>query len=110
MENFFQKVYNLVLQIPSGKVATYGQIAFLLGSGRSARIVGWAMKAAPEDLKLPCHRVVNIQGELAPDYAFGDKSVQRTILENEGITFLKNDKINMKKHLWQGISLTSNSN
>ena len=106
METFFQKVYKLVLQIPSGKVATYGQIATLLGDRRSARIVGWAMRAAPEELKIPCHRVVNKQGELAPSYAFGDASVQRTILENEGITFLKDGKINIKKHLWQGTSLT----
>ena len=66
------------------------------------------MKAAPEELKLPCHRVVNKQGELAPDYAFGHKTVQRTILKSEGITFLKDGKINMKKHLWQGTSLFNN--
>jgi len=104
MKGFFQKVYELVSQIPSGKVATYGQIATLLGDGKKARVVGWAMKAAPEELKLPCHRVVNKLGELAPDYAFGDKSVQRTILKYEGITFLRDGKINMQKHLWQGIS------
>jgi methylated-DNA-protein-cysteine methyltransferase-like protein len=102
---FFQKVYEVVSKIPSGKVATYGQIAALLGESRSARIVGWAMKAAPEELKLPCHRVVNKLGELAPNYAFGDKTVQRTILKSEGITFLRNGKINMKKHLWQEILL-----
>jgi methylated-DNA-protein-cysteine methyltransferase-like protein len=109
VEGFFEKVYELVSQIPSGKVATYGQIAALLGEKKSARVVGWAMKAAPLESKLPCHRVVNKQGELAPDYTFGDKSVQRTILKNEGITFLSDGKINMKKHLWQGISLTSDS-
>ena len=105
-EGFFQKVYGLVSQIPSGKVATYGQIAEILGQSRNARIVGWAMKAAPEELKLPCHRVVNKQGELAPNYVFEDKSVQRAILEYEGITFLKDGRINMKKHLWKRTGLT----
>lgn len=105
MKGYFQQVYEVVLQIPSGKVATYGQIAAHLGEGRNGRVVGWAMKVAPEGMKLPCHRVVNKQGELAPDYAFGDKEVQCTILKSEGITFLRNGKINMKKHLWQGIIL-----
>jgi methylated-DNA-protein-cysteine methyltransferase related protein len=108
VEGFFERVYEVVSQIPSGKVATYGQIAALLGESRSARIVGWAMKAAPEEMKLPCHRVVNKLGELAPDYAFGHKTVQRTILKSEGITFLSDGKINMKKHLWQETSLIKN--
>lgn len=105
MKGFFEEVYELVSQIPSGKVATYGQIAAQLGQSRNARVVGWAMKAAPEGLKLPCHRVVNKLGELAPSYAFGDKIVQSTILKSEGITFLSDGKINMKKHLWQGTRL-----
>ena len=109
-EGFFQRVYVLVAQIPRGKVATYGQIAALLGQSRNARVVGWAMKAVPENLKLPCHRVVNKFGELSPNYAFGDKSVQRGILEYEGITFLKDGKINMKKHLWNGTSLHNYTN
>ncbi|GAA0729589.1 MGMT family protein [Clostridium malenominatum] len=101
-KDFFQRVYKIVSQIPEGKVATYGQIALLLGEPRSARIVGWAMKAAPEELKLPCHRVVNKFGEMAPSYVFGSMEFQRDVLISEGITFKENLCIDMKKHLWSG--------
>ena len=101
MDGFFERVYKVVSQIPCGKVATYGQIATLLGQPQSARIVGFAMKAAPEELKLPCHRVVNKLGELAPDHAFGHKIIQRTILKSEGVTFISDGRINMEKHLWK---------
>lgn len=101
-KDFFQRVYKIVSQIPEGKVATYGQIALLLGEPRSARIVGWAMKAAPEELNLPCHRVVNKFGEMAPSYVFGFIELQRDILTSEGITFKENGCIDMKKHLWSG--------
>lgn len=104
MKDFYQKVYEIVAKIPKGKIATYGQIAAILGQPRSARIVGWAMKAAPEHLHLPCHRVVNRLGELAPDYAFGSSDVQRGLLLSEGITFDEEGRINVKKHLWNGIS------
>ena len=101
-KDFFQRVYKIVSQIPEGKVATYGQIALLLGEPRSARIVGWAMKAAPKELNLPCHRVVNKLGEMAPSYVFGSMELQRDILISEGITFKENRCIDMKKHLWSG--------
>ena len=100
MKGFFSRVYEIVNQIPIGKVATYGQIALLLGEPRSARIVGWAMRTAPEHLKLPCHRVVNKQGQMSPDYAFGSSEIQRAMLISEGITFDKNGCIHMEKHLW----------
>ncbi|HEY5563055.1 MAG TPA: MGMT family protein [Clostridiaceae bacterium] len=102
MEDFFTRVYKLVAQIPRGKVATYGQIGNLLGESRGARTVGWAMKAAPKGLKLPCHRVVNIKGELSPSFVFGDKDYQRELLIKEGISFNEKGFINMKKHLWMG--------
>lgn len=101
MKNFFVRVYKIVSQIPEGKVVTYGQIALLLGEPRSARIVGWAMRAAPEHLNLPCHRVVNRLGEMAPDYVFGSSEVQKAILIAEGITFKENGYIDLKKHLWR---------
>jgi methylated-DNA-protein-cysteine methyltransferase related protein len=98
LKDYFARVYELVSQIPQGRVATYGQIADLLGDKHNARVVGWAMKAAPS--KLPCHRVVNRLGEMAPGYIFGSKELQRDILESEGITFLENGCIDLKKHLW----------
>lgn len=102
-KDFFQRVYKIVAQIPEGKVATYGQIAAMLGQPRSARVVGWAMRSAPEDLHLPCHRVVNRLGEMSPDYAFGSSDIQRGMLSSEGITFKEDGTIDMKKHLWNGI-------
>jgi len=101
MNNFYAQVYEIVAKIPMGKVTTYGQIALALGKGpRGAQLVGWAMRAAPRYLQLPCHRVVNKSGSLAPDYAFGSKDVQRELLKSEGITFLEDGRIDMKKHLW----------
>ncbi len=101
MKNCFHKVYEIVARIPAGKVATYGQIAALLGEPRGSRTVGWAMQKAPAHLNLPCHRVVNKIGDLAPDYVFGGAEHQRELLENEGVTFQSDGRINMEKHLWR---------
>lgn len=102
MEKFFSKVYEIVSKIPVGKVITYGQIAMLLGKPKGARAVGWAMRAVNSNANLPCHRVVNRLGEMSPNYVFGSSELQRAILESEGITFLKNGCIDMKKHMWSG--------
>lgn len=87
-KTFFQQVYDLVATVPPGKVVTYGDIAVTLGSPQSARNVGWAMRAAPEELGLPCHRVVNRTGALAPEAVFGGRSLQRVMLEVEGVHLL----------------------
>lgn len=102
MNGFFKQVYQIVAQIPVGKVATYGQIAALIGEPRNARVVGWAMHDAPKELGLPCHRVVNKSGGMCPGHLFGP-GAQRALLESEGITFKANDCIDMKKHLWEPI-------
>jgi methylated-DNA-protein-cysteine methyltransferase-like protein len=102
-EGFFKRVYEIVAQIPEGMVATYGGIARMLGYPGGARTVGWAMRSTPEGLHLPCHRVVNATGELAPSYVFGDSEIQRAMLEAEGVTFREDGTINMERHLWQGI-------
>lgn len=100
MKEYFRRVYEIVALIPEGKVMTYGQIAALLGDPRNGRVVGWAMRAAPADMNLPCHRVINKNGILASEYVFGGKEIQKAILENEGITFKKDGTVNMEKHLW----------
>jgi methylated-DNA-protein-cysteine methyltransferase-like protein len=97
--NFPQQVYELVSRIPRGKVMTYGQIALALGSPRAARIVGGAMSRAPEGL--PCHRVLNRLGELSSPEVFGP-GVQRERLEEEGVTFLKNGRVDLVRCLWDG--------
>jgi methylated-DNA-protein-cysteine methyltransferase related protein len=101
LEGFFQMVYRIVAEIPSGRVATYGQIAAFLGNPKSARVVGWAMQAAPRDLNLPCHRVVNRNGGLAPNCHFGGPEIQRAHLEEEGIVFTPDGRVDLEKHLWK---------
>ena len=96
---FFAKVYEAVKQIPSGKVATYGQIAKIVGEPKKARIVGWALHSNPNNQDIPCHRVVNRKGELSGGYVFGGPEIQKQLLEKEGIEFV-NDRIDLKKFLW----------
>lgn len=101
MQNgFFEKVYEVVKQIPLGKVATYGQIARLCGNKRMSRQVGWALHVNPEPYVTPCHRVVNREGRLAPAFAFGGIDVQKQLLESEGVTFVDDTTVDMNKHLW----------
>lgn len=100
MKGFFEKVYEAVGKIPPGYVATYGQIASLLDQPHNARVVGWAMRQAPADRNLPCHRVINKTGILAPAYAFGGREEQRALLEKEGVTFDEKGRVNVRKHIW----------
>lgn len=97
--SFFQQVYGLVALIPKGKVMTYGQIAARLGGFYSGRTVGFAMRAAPGDRGLPCHRVVNKQGEMAPGLTFGGADRQRRLLKREGVKFKTDGNIDMAKSL-----------
>jgi len=92
---FSQKVYDIAAGIPEGKVMTYGQVALVLGNRGWARRVGRAMFYAPSDI--PCHRVINSKGEMAPEYAFGGKDIQRGMLESEGVVFKPNGCVNLKK-------------
>ncbi len=84
---FTERVYDAVRSIPQGKVATYGQIALLAGSPRAAKAVGNALHVNPLPGVIPCHRVVNAQGRLAPAFAFGGMDKQRSLLEQEGVSF-----------------------
>lgn len=85
--SFFEQVYRIVKQIPYGMVMSYGDIAELLGNRRMARQVGWALHVNPSPDSVPCYRVVNREGRLASAFAFGGESVQRALLEREGIIF-----------------------
>ena len=95
--NTFQKIYEQVRKIPEGKVATYGQIALMAGSPRWSQIVGYALHSNPEPGVIPCHRVVNKDGKLAKAFAFGGENMQRNLLENEGVTFLDEDTVDLQK-------------
>ncbi len=97
----FNKIYDVVLKIPRGKVATYGQVARMAGNPRWARVVGYALHANPAFGIIPCHRVVNRDGKVAPAFAFGGECVQRQMLEEEGIVFEKDGSIDLEKYQWQ---------
>jgi methylated-DNA-protein-cysteine methyltransferase-like protein len=99
----YQQIYNLVKQIPPGKVATYGQIANLLGYYGHARQVGYALfRVAPED-DVPWQRVINAQGKVSRTPSrLGNDDLQQQLLEDEGLTFNAEGKIlNFTQHLWQ---------
>ena len=106
---FGEDVLNIVAQIPRGKVTTYGHIAAWAGWPSHSRMVGRTLRyscvpsvasdqrsSAPGAEQLPCHRVVNIAGRTAPGW-----SRQRSLLEEEGVTFKPNGHVDMSKHLWE---------
>lgn len=95
------QVYHIVKQIPSGKVMTYGQLASAVGRPRAARLIGVILSHTPAELRLPCHRVVNRFGGLAPDDIFGGPGIQRFLLESEGVLFLENGCVNLSCCLWK---------
>lgn len=99
--SFFEDVYEVVRKIPKGKVATYGQIAKILGQPRRAKIVGWALHKNPYFGEVPCHRVVNRNGEISSGFVFGGPMEQRKMLEDEGIIFEEDGKINLNKYSWK---------
>ena len=94
----FERIYEVVRSIPRGKVMTYGQVALLAGNPRWARVVGYALHVNPEPGVIPCHRVVNREGRVAPGFAFGGTDAQRQLLEGEGVSFLENGLVDMEKH------------
>jgi methylated-DNA-protein-cysteine methyltransferase related protein len=97
---FYDQVYEVVKTIPIGKVATYGQIAHLCGSPCAARAVGNALHVNPMPLVIPCHRVVNSYGGLAPFFAFGGKDRQKKLLEEENVSVDDNYAVDLKKYQW----------
>ena len=95
----YKIIYELVRQIPAGRVATYGQLARIAGWGRRARYVGWAMRQAPEGI--PWHRVINSKGEISRR---GDDSheLQRLLLEAEGVEFDVYGSVDLTIYRWRG--------
>lgn len=95
----FEKVYQVVSKIPKGKVLTYKKVAEIAGVA-NARVVGFAMHANKDIVKVPCHRVVGSNGQLT-GYARGGITKKREILEKEGIRFLENGNVDLEKYLYQ---------
>ena len=99
-QGFFEKVYDVVRQIPAGKVTSYGAIAKCIGSHQSARMVGWAMNASHGKEDIPAHRVVNRLGLLTGKHHFEGTSLMQQLLENEGIEVIDNQIQNFEKVFW----------
>lgn len=94
-EVFCREVYEVVALIPIGKVTTYGEIAALLGKPQCSRMVGKALKQVPDELNLPCHRVVNAQGRLVPGW-----QEQAALLQSEGVLVKKNGTVAIGQFRW----------
>lgn len=102
MDSFFDRAYEVVRQIPPGRVASYGQVARLMGEPRKARFVGFAMHASPGMAAgVPCHRVVFADGRLAPGFAFGGPGAQRRLLEEEGVGFDTDGSVAIEDYRWE---------
>ncbi len=99
-QDFFDKVYKVVAQIPYGKVTTYGAIAEVCGIKSSARTVGWAINGTKES-GLPCHRVVNRLGELTGKLHFGEPTLMEDLLRSEGVEFTNEGTVVMEKYFWK---------
>ena len=91
--SFFEQVYQVVKSIPYGRVMTYGTIANILGSPKSARQVGYALHVNPDPENIPCYRVVNRFGEVSKAFAFGGENRQKELLEKEGVIFDKKGRV-----------------
>ena len=97
---FFLRVYDVVRQIPDGRVCSYGAIAAHLGMPRSARMVGWAMNAAHHDPSIPAQRVVNRSGLLTGKHHFPGSQLMQQILANGGVEVLNDQGQDFKEILW----------
>lgn len=98
--SFFDDVYEVVILIPKGRVTSYGAIARYLGTGMSARMVGWAMNAAHTNKKIPAHRVVNRIGLLTGKHHFETPTTMKARLEKEGIKVIKDQIQDFNSKFW----------
>ncbi len=100
-KDFFQKVYEIVKQIPYGKITTYGAIAKKIGAPKSARMVGYALNASFGNEEIPAHRVVNRKGVLTGKHHFQGTNLMQQLLESEGIKVKDNVVQNFEQYFWE---------
>jgi methylated-DNA-protein-cysteine methyltransferase-like protein len=103
-DDFRLAVYAAVRRIPKGKVATYGQIAALIGRPRHSRHVGFALSSIPARFNIPWQRVVNSAGRISPrrkNWDSGSDELQRVLLEAEGVAFTSEGIIRLRTYQWQ---------
>lgn len=94
-EAFIYEILSVVEEIPEGKVASYGQIAKLIGRDKNSRLVGKVLSMAEYYGTYPCHRVVNHAGRLAPHF-----SEQQRLLMEENVKFKDDNHVDMKECQW----------
>ncbi len=104
-DDFFSRVYEVTRLIPCGRITSYGAIARYLGSGRSARMVGWALNAchSSQDF-IPAHRVVNRNGILTGRHHFGNSTLMSQLLENEGLIIEDDRIVNFRENFWDPLT------
>lgn len=105
--NSYEKIYTVVRAIPSGHVATYGQVARLAGNPRWARVVGYALHVNPDPEGIPCYRVVDRMGHTSAAFAFGGADMQRALLEADGVVFLPDGRVDLALCQWDGVAENS---
>jgi methylated-DNA-protein-cysteine methyltransferase-like protein len=98
-KNYRERVFEIVRQIPSGRVMTYGQIAEILGDNYTPRTVGFVMNSAEKDL--PWQRVINAQGACSTGHIILPVNLQQQMLESEGVVFNEKGRCDLKKYRWQ---------
>lgn len=98
-KNTFEKIYEVVKQIPRGKVASYGQVASLAGNKRWARVVGYALHVNPDSEGIPCYRVVTKDGRVSSAFAFGGANRQVELLMADGVEF-EEGHVKMEEYQW----------
>ncbi|MFC0875004.1 MGMT family protein [Saccharicrinis sp. FJH2] len=101
MSDLYDQIYDIVRQIPPGRVTSYGAIARCLGTKSGARMVGWAMNASHSTENwVPAHRVVNRNGMLSGKHHFGGSTVMEDLLKSEGIDVVNDQIVDFRKHFW----------
>jgi methylated-DNA-protein-cysteine methyltransferase-like protein len=103
--DFFSLVYEVTRLVPYGRVTSYGAIARYIGTGRSARMVGWALNVSHAKTEfIPAHRVVNRNGLLTGKHHFGNSSTMEQLLMNEGIIVEDDRIINFREKFWDPLT------
>ncbi len=100
-ETAYSLIYAVVRRIPPGTVATYGQIATMAGLSGRARQVGYALHSLAEGNDVPWHRVINARGEVSPRSTPGWDSLQRHLLEEEGVDFASSGRVDLGRYRWE---------
>ena len=99
-KNSYERIYDVVRQIPRGMVASYGQVAALAGNRRWARVVGYALHVNPDEEGIPCYRVVTKEGNVSRAFAFGGANRQVELLKADGVGFI-DGHVDMERYQWK---------